>query len=381
MSRMNKSANANVLPALSSGTSVYVTILVVTGAAIISTNSLVIFIYMRLAQKRKTSTNFFLFHQALIDLFNGALLNSLAIGVFLSAGYIGNATLVFYLEFVESLFYHYSIGLSLGSLAVISAERYYSIANPLLHRKRLNKHRVKNIFLFIWCISLVSIPGEFLHCIGETVLSYQIYTVLVFVAFLCAILVVAAIFVAYFHTATAAMQKCIRNNSLNNASVLSTNTTTSSVRGTAEEERCAMMKRKEKGKRLLKIFFGMTVTFVISFIPMEVEILLWVCGGLTRHSSLLEMICHLCFLANSLFNPVLTLYVKMDFRTCLVRLWKGDGLSYSHVEGTSASDFSLHRSIRRGTMELRLVSWSPVVKQKETRSRSLHPNDAIQNLV
>ena len=147
----------DILPTLNSGESIYISILVITGIAIVSANTLVIFLYMRLAKSRKTSTNFFLFHQAVIDLFNGVLLNSLAIGAFLSASFIGNEILNYWLEFAISLFYHYSIALSLGSLAVISAERYYSIANPLLHRKRLNKHRVKNIFVCIWCFALVSI--------------------------------------------------------------------------------------------------------------------------------------------------------------------------------------------------------------------------------
>ena len=81
-------------------TMTYVAILGVMGVCIILTNSLVVFLYLRLQPSRKNSTNFFLFNQALIDLFNGIVLNSVAIAAISSSNK--------WSEFAVSLLHHYS---------------------------------------------------------------------------------------------------------------------------------------------------------------------------------------------------------------------------------------------------------------------------------
>ena len=195
------------------GDILYCSALVFLYVAIVSANSIVIFVYMQMKNLRKTITNFLLFNQALIDLFNGIILSGLTIVTFFSAQYVTNKTLDFWMAFTNALVFNYSIALNLGSLIIISSERYCSIAKPLFHRKVIDKHAIKKAVVFIWCISILSTPGELLHCFSRLEVYYKAFFILMFSLVLFGMVSVSGILIASFIIAKYELTKDIRKTS------------------------------------------------------------------------------------------------------------------------------------------------------------------------
>ena len=58
----------------------------------------------------------------------------------------------------------------------------------------------------------------------------------------------------------------------------------------------------------------MTFSFIVTYLPLEVEILLWSSGKIQQHANIMAEVAQLCYLVGSLVNPMITFRVKMDFK-------------------------------------------------------------------
>ena len=293
---------------------IYDLILVVFGISIVTANLIILIIYCKRRRLRRKSANFLLFNQALVDFFQGTVTNGITV--------FGNE------EFVaKQIIYQFSIALSLHTIVLVSIERYIFILRPLFHKRVVTNFRMRIAVIFSWLSSLVWIPFRVAHLTDSDIdlKSYIIY----YIAISDAIFFVLIMLMTYIHISTfRAVRRFIQSRYKKIANL--------SQRKSRSQQERLKLRHHERELRVTKIFISMFIAFIISYLPLFVTGLIHISGvsaTFTPHElnyMSLDVIFYFC---NCLFNPIVTLWYKEDYKR-IFKQWTMAASSISSIVTT-----------------------------------------------
>lgn len=271
-------------------------VLTFLGIGIVCANSVVISIFCTSKRTRvRSSANALLFNQALVDIFQGSITNGV--------------TLFAEREFVlKQIIYQFSIALSLHTVVLVSIERYIFIRRPLHHKKIVTKSRMRIAVALTWLSSLIWIPFRMAHFLNPQidVQSYVTYYIAVSNFIICVLI----LGMTYIHMSTYVAVKSFLRGRYDRMSH-------SNHYETLIAQRRMKICENRKVLRVTKIFISMFFAFILSYLPLFITGIVHIVqiSGTFTHIELCFMSLDLIFfLCNCLFNPLITLTYKEDYR-------------------------------------------------------------------
>ena len=284
---------------------------ITTAISITFFNAVVIFLYISMKKRRRTITNYLMFSQALVDMYQAAITwYETAVDILDENNSFGSAIN----EVTYSALFEYSLSLCLLTLMLASVERYLCITKPFFHRKFVTKTRIIYGSLIVWATAILAplcllLVAQFDHknLNSSAVILYSyIFDGLLFV------LIVAII-------TTLALSLKAGKSSMN----ASINTQRQHYTDESDERLECFITKKV---RLVVIFSSMMGVFLISYLPFAIGRFLNDAGLLNGiplpHQYQLLVSCHIIYKSSSLLNPILTLSMKCDYQKLLVNKLK-----------------------------------------------------------
>lgn len=286
---------------------IYDIFLVFLGTSITITNLIIVGIYCFTRKIRTKTANLLLCNQAIVDIFNGAV----AGGITIFSDYAPDV--------VKQGIYQFSIALSLHTVVLISIERYIFILKPLYHRTSVTKGKIMMSVIISWALSLVWIPLRLIHY-QKSRLDWESYVYFIAVSDCVIFLMMAS--VGCLHVLTyRAVKKFIMSRLDDMINV--------NKRKSILFKRNIKYKHHLKEMRVSKIFISMFVAFICTYLPVFVTGIVYIAGGFqsVKVSDYKYFSLDLLFyLYNSLFNPIVTLAFKEDyrknFRKCISSIYR-----------------------------------------------------------
>ena len=277
-------------------------------------NTLVITFYMMVKKCRRKLSNFLLQMQAMTDLYNTIMVwLDIAISMCSSHEYSVQATLAL----ISTWMLEYSFILSLGTLMLASFERYIAIRKPYYHRTKITKIGVKYCMFAVWIASLIP-PTILLSLMRFDYMNYDINHVITYSFVFDAVMLSMIICVVTSLLLTLMTAKSsIGNNELIELS--------ERQRYRDEEKNMLIRQNSNRKKvRLVVIFLCMMTAYIVTFLPMVISRLMYDTGVVSKHLSqyqiaVLVSVCHTLYESSALFNPLLTLFFKEDYRRIVER--------------------------------------------------------------
>ena len=250
-------------------------------------NMLVVSSFIRRPSLRKKIPNILLFNQSIADLFNSAvygvayIVRTALLSMLHDGESVKGVTTFIFLFFMVITLYCSTL-----LYAVIASERFLSISFPLWHRVHVTKRHIWSSIMLVWLFSIVLaifIFFSFISINGLRIIVNMCYSLTSVVVF-----IIIVLFITTFARAC---------HSINTQPTLSN-----------------LGNSLKKQVRLTMIFFIMFIAFTIVYIPLiamfiDINVSASVSG--TRS----DIMCSLLLLT-SLFNPILTLCFKKEFRPC-----------------------------------------------------------------
>ena len=290
----------------SSFTSVHDAILICLGVAIIFSNITVILIYISAKNSlRRKTANLLLCNQAVVDLFHGAVTNGITI--------FGKSQFL-----AMQIIYQFSMALSLHTVVLVSVERYLFIVKPLFHRQSMTQVRMRYAVAISWLSSILWIPFRLLHFMDpKNKINWRQYTIY-YVAISEAVVFFIILAVIYSYVASYRTVRKFLHRRYHN---IKDSLTERDVEGREKSNTTQSMKEI----RITKIFTSMFIAFIISHLPVFVTGLVHISVSSSAYTPLLRKIMTLDFtfyLFNCLFNPIVTLTYKEDFKIKCLQVMK-----------------------------------------------------------
>ena len=268
-------------------------------------NLAIIVIYRLMHYNRKIVSNYLLFSQGLSDLYIGFIMwFEIIVHYLRQHGYNSCNLSMIYEGLLE-----YSYTLSLGNLFLCAIERYLSVNKPIFHRRNVTKVRVifgsilVCIISFIPPISLLLLM-TFISCNSKSiaVINYSF-------AFDAVMIILITSSVAIILITLRNARKVIQPKFKGLMPI-----TRESV--TLRQNLIEAKQRKEF--RLVKIFFTMITAYIATYLPVTIGRILYDVGALNNLNPLQGMtlifLCHTLYKTSAIFNPVLTVTLREDYR-------------------------------------------------------------------
>lgn len=276
-------------------TLVYDIVLSHISIVIISTNLIILSIYSRSEKIRVKSANLLLFNQALVDFYQGTV----------TAG----ITIFGHSEFVaKSIIYQFSLALNLHTVVLVSMERYVFILRPIFHKRNITTFRMRIAIIFSWFSSLIWIPFRLAHLTDPNIdaKSYVTYYIAISnTIFLLLILLMTYIHVSTFQTVRNFIKE--RYNKITNCNQLKS----------PNHHQQLKLRQHLRELRITKLFISMFISFIVSYLPLFITGVIHIDGASNEFSHRqiecmkIDVVLYLC---NSVFNPIVTLTYKEDYK-------------------------------------------------------------------
>ena len=269
----------------------------------IATCILIIITYISFENVRKCAIpNWFLLNQALVDsliaiesiMYTIPTISTLVDG---NHGIYVNITTAIEL---------YSVILALGVLILITADRFIALCFPFFHRNQVTIQRVVSITVMWWFIALA--PSVFYvlhyHYHGDDDRSTLDTFFMVGSSLILAGILLVLLFLYFTY-------RSIRRSHVRRISSDALRTTQWSSR----RNHIIISEQQQKQRRLFKLFLLISVVYIISYIPGVVIRVVNYTGvvGNTMRDIELE-VAFIVYMCSALFNPILTLSIKDDFK-------------------------------------------------------------------
>ena len=274
---------------------------IIQSGTIILFNSLVIFLYSRERQLKRKITNILFVNQACVDLFNGLIMVPILI-----------LLMYYYHKSLYNIFqtcFSVSLLSSLLSLTLLAFERYFAVSKPFIHRQIFTKGRIKYAIISVWISSmLISMvpPQTWIHVTTAMAKAKMIQN---FVYFLWAFTAVSFTIIVSLYVGTLRIAQQFIKRQLER---LADNSMTT--------ERKDFLTIHRKEMRVTKLFIAFNAAFVVTYIPTLIINVFDFVGLYYAEVYLISDIVGLFYVANSVLNPLLTLYLKEDYFCALKRL-------------------------------------------------------------
>ena len=266
-------------------------------------NALVIFLYISMKKHKRNIPNYLMFSQAMVDMYQAAVTwYETAVDSLDKT----NSFLCTINEVTHTALFEYSLSLCLLTLMLASIERYLSITKPFFHRKFVTKTRIIYGSLSVWAIAILA-PICLMLAAQFDQMNLNSSAVILYSYFFDGILFILIVAII----TTLALSLKVGKNSMN-ASINTQKQHDKDKSGKTLE--CFMRKKV----RLVVIFISMMAAFLVSFLPFALGRFFNDAGllnGLSvSHQYKLLATCHVIYKSSSLFNPILTLSLKDDYR-------------------------------------------------------------------
>ena len=263
-------------------------------------NFIVIVLFCKRPYIRRKLPNILLFNQALVDLFNCAIFCPM---------YTCNAVLYYYggrtvyIRIVSNTFQQLSYMSSILNLLPLALDRCFAISAPLRHRRFVTRRVVLVSIALVWFVSLC-IACVYGYIVDQTYIRdmhndhlnnfYFAFTVIHLAVFILVIIVYAF---TYYKSRKAVHHNC------RIAVVRDPNCTAEDI-------------RIQKEQKLLRMFMAIFVVFFVAFSPGLVFFMLLNFAGMkfTQVMDVVDASSVIGMAVSSVVNPVLTLFMKDDFR-------------------------------------------------------------------
>ena len=263
---------------------------------------------MSMKKKKDKIPNYLMFAQATVDFYQAAVAwyETIVDAQDEEDPYVHKMS-----EITCTMLFEYSLALCLLTLLLASIERYLSIAKPFFHKKFVTKTRTVYGSLCVWVVSLMA-PFSLICAAGFDSRKLNSSSVILYSYVFDAILFTVIIVII----TTLALSLKIGNDSMN--------------AGIRNQQQCRLKRTGESVHRMMRkkvrlaiIFSIMMSVFLVSFLPFAIGRLLYD-AGLLRNLSMSQQgkilaTCHIVYKSSSLFNPLLTLTLKDDYRKVLLK--------------------------------------------------------------
>ena len=261
------------------------------------TNLVVILLYIRMKKKCSSIANYLIFSQSLTDLFVG-LMTCIQVCMQIPSvkeSYHLHLMLIMYTGMLE-----YSLILTIGSLFLASFERYLCITKPIFHKQCMTKRKIILGSCIVWILSLIPpltlISLMDFHFTNTENVAVTIYSCVFDIVILILIGIVVLLLALSLKVSK---RSCDRHS-----------------------ERCRSLDKKQaaakRTTRLVTIFMCMIVAYAVTFLPFAGTRLMYDVGmleGLSHADYIIVFIvCNTFYKSSSLFNPLLSISMKKDFR-------------------------------------------------------------------
>lgn len=273
-------------------------------------NLAVIVTYRCMHYNRKTVSNYLLYVQGLSDTYIAFIMWFEIIAHYLQQhGYYNDDLALLYETMLE-----YSYTISLGNLFLCAIERYLSVNKPIFHRRNVTKIKVMFGSIVIGLVSTIPavillLLSSFSTCgsASPAVITYSFVFDSVMLLFIFASLAILA------QTLINA-RSVIRPKETRNLNQLDSN----------KLQKLNSIKKKEY--RLVKIFIAMILAYILTYLPVTVGRILFDTGSLKTLSQLegvvMISLCHTLYKTSALFNPILTISLREDYRVVIAKWTK-----------------------------------------------------------
>ena len=242
--------------------------------------------FIRRPSLRKKIPSILLFNQSIADLFNSAIYGVTYVVLTMFSIKTSFERSFKVTTYIWSLFMGITLHCSVLLYGVISFERFLSICFPLWHRVHLRKRHIWFSIALVWIVSVIittPILIGFFLLKGLYMIFIVCYSLMSVVVFIIIILFIITFVKASPSINTQPPQANPGNN-------------------------------MKKQIRLTMVFFIMFMAFTIVYIPL-IAIFIDI-NSSPNARGVRSMIMHSLLLLTSLFNPVLTLCFKREFRPC-----------------------------------------------------------------
>ena len=268
------------------------------------TNSVLLIVYTKLGPLKRKNGNYLILTQAFADLYIGLLLWFEIIAEHWVGFEYRNLVLVLYSGMLE-----YSFTVCVGTLLVNAGERYILVTRPIYHKHHVTVKRLQYAWGILWVSSLVPalclvglMQFDITHANSGRVIRYSYVFDVIMIALISVI--------ALIHWQSIKITKKLtyaQNNYDGNEKEI--------------EVRPSTRNNLQKDTRLIKLFIVTMVIFVLTYIPIFMGRLLYDLGALKDMSMIDHVmfisICHVLYKVSALFNPILGIYAKRDYRNKL----------------------------------------------------------------
>lgn len=203
----------------------------------------------------------------------------------------------------------YSLVISLGTLFLCAIERYLSVNNPIFHKYKITKCRTICASLVLCLIAIVPPLCLVFLTDFQLINSNQQSVVIYSLSFNA---VIFALLIAVISTLTLTLENARYSIQPKDEDRLPLNEyRIKIIRNTA-------LVRQKKECRLVKIFLMMIIVYILTYTPLIITRFLYDFRALDVFTSEQDMIlialCQSFYKSSALFNPLLTILLKRDFR-------------------------------------------------------------------
>ena len=270
-------------------------------------NIIVLCIYFVMGDARKKVSNLLLLNQSFTD-----LLVSINIISFILPDYARSLLNDFYFSIIFYV-YIYTSWVKLFALVLTTAERYFAVNKPFLHRKVVTRGRIKYVIIITWLLafiapSIIAIYNSYsLHLPVQIV--FPTISLTMFSIFLIAIF--GMLLLTFVRS-----KKSIREH------IISKTTTLNIDPGETSDRLNALTREYQRETRLIKVFTAMAVAYFVSYVPVPMFVIKLRSSAKTSgelYSVMLgTIVVYSLFSMSSIFNPLLTFLLKDDFKNKLI---------------------------------------------------------------
>ena len=268
-------------------------------------NILVLNAYIRRKKLQNKVGNTLLATQAVIDLFNTAVVATthgsailILPGIYTRLNGKNERTIILANWFLWFLSFYSSLGL----FTLIATERYLSLSKPLWHRQYVTKSWILKRLILVLTMTIVLTP---LLAYSATNNYLSLICVLIIISFVV-MAAVSILLTLSFLKARKSLQKK-QKRQLDRANTMNPIDREANVK----KSDITLPYIDRKVLRLTLIFLVMYIVFLTALVPLSVSAVLWAVRG--QLSATPALAGTLCFCTTSLVNPILTLSMRRDF--------------------------------------------------------------------
>ena len=224
----------------------------------------------------------------------------------------------FYTVYASNGFHDLSYTSSILTFTVIAIERLFAVVFPIKHRNYMKKSYITGIMVLVWIVSSGGALTIWISTYMQKVQVYRNYLVIELYSYLCLIAVVTILFGVTFYKALIFLRKL--------------------ANGPSQGESNMHMNKREL--RLVIIFIIMYATFLLSLIPKVLGIFQYIKGNFNQNA-LTAAVLTLLFCASSICDPLLTLFIREDFKVDEIMCKGRESTIQPQHQNTMLSEVSL----------------------------------------